>query len=299
MSSILTNASAITALQNLANTQKMLQQTQNEISTGLKVSSAADNASYWSIATTMKSDQGALSAISTSLGTSSAMLNNANSAITSTISVMNQIKDDLVSATQPGADLNKIGTDITQAESQLKSIVQGAGFDGLNMLDGSNSTLNLSASFERSATGATSVGTIAVSTQALIGLATGTTGTGILEGGTGSATGTGTDFTSTTITSATTSAQLTTMISDADNTFANLQTYASNLGSTQTRVGLQQTFISNLSDAMSNGVSSLVDADMNKASTKLQALQTQQQLGVQSLSIANQNTQLILKLFGG
>jgi flagellin len=48
-----------------------------------------------------------------------------------------------------------------------------------------------------------------------------------------------------------------------------------------------------------NGVSALVDADMNVASTRLQALQTQQQLGYQSLSIANQNSQLILKLFNG
>ena len=47
------------------------------------------------------------------------------------------------------------------------------------------------------------------------------------------------------------------------------------------------------------GISSLVDADMNVASTRLQALQTQQQLGIQSLSIANQNSQLILKLFNG
>jgi flagellin len=60
-----------------------------------------------------------------------------------------------------------------------------------------------------------------------------------------------------------------------------------------------QTFNSSLSTNYTNGVSDLVDADMNEASTRLQALQTQQQLGIQSLSIANQNTQLILKLFGG
>ncbi len=56
--------------------------------------------------------------------------------------------------------------------------------------------------------------------------------------------------------------------------------------------------VSNLSDAITSGVGSLVDADMNQASTKLKALQTQQQLGIQSLGIANQNSQLILKLFG-
>jgi flagellin len=299
MSSILTNASALTALQNLATTQKQLQSTQNEISTGLKVSSAADNASYWSIATTMKSDKGALGAIQTSLGESSSMIDVANAAITSTISVMNQIKNDLVSAKQPGADLSKIGTDISQASAQLSSIVSSAAVNGQNWLDGSSASVGLAASFNRDSTGATSVSTISLSTSALIGTATGAAGKGILEGGSGSATGTATNFVTTTITSATTGTQLDTMIGDADKTLANLQTYASNLGATKTRVGQQQTFIANLSDALTNGISSLVDADMNQASTRLQALQTQQQLGVQALSIANQNSQMILKLFNG
>ena len=59
------------------------------------------------------------------------------------------------------------------------------------------------------------------------------------------------------------------------------------------------TFVSALQESITKGVGSLVDADMNEESTKLQALQVQQQLGVQSLGIANQNSMLILKLFGG
>ena len=59
----------------------------------------------------------------------------------------------------------------------------------------------------------------------------------------------------------------------------------------------QQTYVTSLSNAITSGVGSLVDADMNVASTRLQALQTQQQLGIQALSTANQNSQLILKLF--
>ena len=106
MSSILTNSSALTALQNLAATQKSLQTTQNQISTGLKVGSSADNASYWSIASTMKSDNGALGAVKTSLAQSAAMLSFTNSAVNNVISVMNQIKNDLVTAKQPGADLD-------------------------------------------------------------------------------------------------------------------------------------------------------------------------------------------------
>jgi flagellin len=69
------------------------------------------------------------------------------------------------------------------------------------------------------------------------------------------------------------------------------------LGSTANRMTEASTFNSALSNNYTTGISALVDADMNEASTRLQALQTQQQLGVQSLSIANQSSQLILKLF--
>ena len=79
---------------------------------------------------------------------------------------------------------------------------------------------------------------------------------------------------------------------------ASVTSAGATLGATKTRIDSQSTFVSSLSDAITSGVGSLVDADMNVASTRLQALQTQQQLGIQSLSIANQNSQLILKLFG-
>ncbi|NNF76862.1 MAG: flagellin, partial [Rhizobiales bacterium] len=63
------------------------------------------------------------------------------------------------------------------------------------------------------------------------------------------------------------------------------------------RIELQSDFVGNLMDAVERGVSQLVDADMNAESTKLQALQVQQQLGIQALSIANAGSQNILSLF--
>jgi flagellin len=72
---------------------------------------------------------------------------------------------------------------------------------------------------------------------------------------------------------------------------------ASTLGTAQSRIQAQTSFVSSLQTAINNGVGSLVDADLNQASTRLSALQVQQQLGIQSLSIANQSTQAILKLF--
>ncbi|WP_377192463.1 flagellin N-terminal helical domain-containing protein [Ruegeria meonggei] len=68
-------------------------------------------------------------------------------------------------------------------------------------------------------------------------------------------------------------------------------------GSAQGRIETQQEFISNLSDSFKSGIGSLVDADMEETSARLQALQVQQQLATQSLSIANQAPQSILSLF--
>ena len=87
------------------------------------------------------------------------------------------------------------------------------------------------------------------------------------------------------------------MLTAVNNAIAAVTNYAAQIGATQDRMTAASTFNSALTTNYANGVAGLVDADMNTASTRLQALQTQQQLGIQSLSIANQSAQLILKLF--
>ncbi|MCF7698854.1 flagellin [Loktanella sp. M215] len=72
---------------------------------------------------------------------------------------------------------------------------------------------------------------------------------------------------------------------------------AASFGSAEGRIEIQSNFISSLSDSLKSGIGALVDANMEEASARLQALQVQQQLGVQSLSIANQAPQSILSLF--
>ena len=94
-----------------------------------------------------------------------------------------------------------------------------------------------------------------------------------------------------------TSGDIGNMLTDVSTALGKITTAASVVGAAQNNVTAQQTFISNLSDSLTAAVGSLVDADMNEASTKISALQVQQQLGVQALAIANSNTQLILKLF--
>jgi flagellin len=267
---------------------------QRQISTGLKISSAADNASTWSMAETMKSDQQVLSTLSDSLNLSSSTLNVAAAAVNSAITVMNAIKTAVAQAQQPGADLAKIGSGLTQLGQQLSSIVLSASFTGINLLDGSTvgGVSKFIASYtDNAGTAASAVGTIDLTTTALVAA-----GAGILE--TAQATGSGAATNFTALSAADVAAgTVADTLSNADMAIAQITSYASQIGAVQARVTTQGTFIKTLNDALTTGVSSLVDVEMNEASTRLQALQTQQQLGVQSLSIANQNAQLILKLF--
>ena len=72
---------------------------------------------------------------------------------------------------------------------------------------------------------------------------------------------------------------------------------AAAFGSDAMQIDIQAKFVSKLTDALKSGIGSMVDADMEEASAKLQALQVQQQLAIQSLSIANQAPQNVLSLF--
>ena len=134
MSSINTNVAAMTALQTLTQTNKQLTETQNRISTGYRVADASDNAAYWSIATTMRSDNSALSTVQDALGLGAATVDIAYTGVNSAIKVVDQIKSKLVAARQPGIDRNKIQSEITELQSQLRGIADSASFSGENWL---------------------------------------------------------------------------------------------------------------------------------------------------------------------
>ncbi|MGO9544066.1 MAG: flagellin [Rhodomicrobium sp.] len=482
-SSILTNVAANTALLNLENTNTNLNNVQNEISTGLAVNSAADNASYYSIASLLRSDSSALSTVSDTLNLGDSSLSVASTALSQTQTTLSDINNQLVAASAPGADLSTIQQTISADQAELKNIAQSASFNGQNFLSvdssasGYNPTKSFVASYSRDASGAISMGYISVDTanttlfdsgsgvsaspgtgqtasvttptsgftEAASGSANDGNGTGTAtfdssagtltftsysgdaanpyvaatgggsatqeksfttaisvqnasasssvtktegsssvsaatlatngdvagqiatssghqaswssaNGGTlsfyvaesnGAASGSSTTYTynkfsvtgvsspggildkadttttgsytdasgNTTTTTAGTGVSIFNMnisnLTDSAQDLATLNAYqnqvnaaltsvsgaASTLGTAQSRIEAQSSFVSSLQTSLNNGVGSLVDADLNVASTKLQALQVQQQLGVQSLSIANQSSQAILKLF--
>lgn len=313
MDSIKTNFSAMTALQSLQATNKDLLQTQQRISTGYRVASAEDNAAYWSISTTMRSDNKALTTVMDALGLGSATIDVAYTALTSSIDVASEIKSKLVAARQPGVDRVRIQSEVTELQNQLRSIADSSIFSGQNWLSvdsdaaGYNATRSIVSSFSRAGDGTISIGTITFSVDDSKLYDASATNDGILDGlrdGTGARSGAGTFTVSTlNIAALTDSAgDLTTLedyIRGVDASITEMTAAGTSLGSTKQRIGLQQTFVKVLMDAIERGVSTLVDADMNEESTKLQALQVQQQLGVQALSIANSSSQNILSLFRG
>jgi flagellin len=305
MLSLLTNSSALTALQNLSQTNRNLETTQSRISTGLRVGSAADNAAYWSIATTMKSDNGALSTVKDALALGTATIDVATAGLNASKDLVDQIKNKLVAAAQPGIDRAKVQDEISALQSQLKSVADSAVFSGQNWLsvDSSaadyNATRSVVGSYTRDGAGAVTINTIDVDISSKV-LYDSNGNLGIIDKDrtAGGSTIALADIDISALTDS--AADITTIneyVSIADAAHADIVSASSSLGASKARVSTQSQFIADLSDAISKGVGALVDADMNQESTRLQALQVQQQLGVQSLSIANQNSQTILSLF--
>jgi flagellin len=326
--SILTNASALKALQSLNTTNKSLETTQSRISTGLRVAEASDNAAYWSIATTMKSDNQALSTVQDSLGLGASKVDTAYTGMQKSIDTVNEIKNKLVAASNAtDSDKGKYQTEIKALQDQLTAYASAATFSGTNMLSvdsGSTATtasdVKVVSAFNRTAAGAASISTIDIKVEDIklfeAGTASGVN-KGILDSnrtsagveGTASAPASlgiaaaGTDtYTVSTLKIAdgstfASSTQIGAMLGVVESALKDMTTAATKLGSAKNSIDLQKTFTSSLMDSIDRGVGQLVDADMNKESTRLQALQTQQQLGIQALSIANGNTSSILSLF--
>src|SRR4051812_16949983 len=301
MSSLLTTSTAMTALQTLRSVGQNLATTQNRISTGQRVATASDNAAYWSIATSMRADNAALSAVSDSLGLSAATVDTQYTALTTVLgdktSGLTKLQALLVEAKTAGIDRAKIQADITQIQQQMKGTANAATFNGVNWLSATATTpatFNLVTSFSRVAGSPPAIGTIAVTT-ANYSLYT-ASASGILDTVSG-----GASIDTINISALTDSvADQTTLdgyIAQVTTAIGSVSSAAADLGAIKNRISTNMDFVKSLMDSVDRGIGQLVDADMNAESTRLAALQVQQQLGVQALSIANNSSQSILSLF--
>lgn len=184
MSSILTNNSAMVALQTLKSVNSNLQQTQSEISTGKSVSSAKDNSAVWAISKVMESDVKGFKGIQESLSLGESTVAVARNASETVTDLLTDIKSKIVSAQEENVDREKIQTDITALTEQIKSVTGAAQFNGLNLVSGTED-VNILSSLDRSGSGDVTASNITVSRQDL--------GTG--KGTYGSTAVTGTDLT--------------------------------------------------------------------------------------------------------
>ncbi len=405
MSSILTNTSAMIALQTLRGINTNLESTQSQISTGKAVATAKDNSSVWAISKVMESDVSGFTAISESLSLGESTVAVARQAAETVTDLLTQMKEKIVAAQENNIDRAKVQSDVAALRDQIASVVGAAQFNGLNLVDGSVASTDVLSSLDRDASGNVTSSSITVNAQDLS--TGGYAAKDVLTGSTGASTNadsaaftidtggaTGNIVTNEssdtfaagdriilsvedqtvayTVTAedaaATTTGDIVALglksavdalgISDATgaldidynsgtpgtlvftnntgediaisaqfenagsgglgllagidvssqvgaaNALGNIESLiqtavdaSAAFGTAETRIDIQSSFVSKLTDSMTAGIGSLVDADMEEASARLQALQVQQQLGTQALSIANQSPQNILSLF--
>ena len=280
MSSILTNNSAMVALQTLQSVNSNLAKTQDAISTGKDIATAKDNSAIFAISKVMESDISGFKAISDSLSLGEATVAVASSAAEQIVEELNGIKELIVSAQSENVDHETIQNDIAQRTAQVASIVGAAQFNGANLLatdvDGNGATgLSVLSSLDRVGTGAPAASTIDVATvdfEANLDL-------------------------SGNLTAITDTATAATALGEIEAFIQTAVDGAAALGAASSRLESQSSFVSKLTDSLTSGVGALVDADLEETSARLQALQVQQQLATQSLTIANQAPQAILSLF--
>ncbi|GAB5375468.1 MAG: flagellin [Acuticoccus sp.] len=317
MTSLLTNTAAMVALSTLSDINMNLNKTNNAVSTGLRISQASDSAAYWAIATTTTSDNQALGTVREALAIGRSTLDVMYGGLDSTRESLQTMKELLVSARQPGVDrmsvqveINGLITDMVNKASA--SVINEQNFLAIADHDTENTTKSIVASFERSSSGV-SVSTIDLDISGMFltdGEATVADREGILDqtraGITNSATQGGiraliTDGTTDPIGDLTDSAaDLTVLegfITAVDTALTEVISAQNAVGVNLARAESQESFLNALMDANDRAVGALVDANMEEESTKLRALQTQQQLAVQSLGIANSAAQNVLFLF--
>jgi flagellin len=270
--SVHTNTGAAIALQNLNSTTSRLDLAQNRVSTGLKVQGAKDNAAVWAIAQNQRADFSSLDSVKNSMNRATSIADVSLAAGAQISDILVEIREKAAAAADPGA--SQATRDAYDDEFQalltsLQSFADNAIFDGENILDGGSATpMTFLASADASET-------ITLNRQDL------------------SRTGLALPASLSLASTASAGTALTAVKTALDTANARLAT----LGAEAKQIERHNVYVSKLMDSVEAGIGNLVDADLAKESARLQALQVQQQLGVQALSIANQSPQVILSLF--
>lgn len=292
--SVNTNIAALNALQNLNRTTAQLDETQLRINSGLQVRTAKDNAAVFAIAQNMRAEHRGLEAVRDSLNRSISVLDVTMAATESVQDLLIQMREKVVAGADSGLDpasRNALQRDFNALRDQIMTMVKNASFNGSNIIDGAagdgltaivSSDASLTISVPRVNLQLAAAGT-AVFTPPVAGAGGAFTG----------------DFIHLASDSTfTTAAGAAALIASIDVSIENISQGLTVFGSAGKSMEAQKSFVEKLSDAIEGGIGNLVDADIPRESSRLQALQIKQQLGLQALQIANSQPQSILALFG-
>ena len=268
------NLAAQSALQTLNQTQSDLAVTQRRISTGQKVSNASDNGATFAIAQNQRGTSRAYNTVMESLNRVQSTTDVASAAAGVVSDLLLQMKEKALAAVDSSVDTTSrsiLNTDFTALRDQINKAVNNATFNGVNLLNGNSGNISALASD-------TGTSKLTVKTQSMqLGGANNVGVTAALA------------FTSVTTAS--------TALTKVNASIAAISISLANLGTSSRMIAQHRDFISKMQDAVDAGISNITDADLSKESSKLQSLQTKQQLGYQALSIANSSTQSLLSLF--
>ena len=273
MVSINTNPGALVALQNLTRINDNLEDTQRRISTGLEVSSARDNPAIFALAQRQRAELGSIEAVQQGLRIAGSAVDVGLAAAESVSDILVDLR--AIAAQAADASISAENRTLLQDQfvaltEQIGRLVDSADIGGRNLIDGSTATFSVLASADGS-------DTIDISGINL-------TNTSVLS------------FT-TTAAALTDAATSTTTIGAIETSIDALSNALAGLGSGGQALDLQGSLLTRVGDALETSIGNLVDADLARESSRLQALQVQQQLAIQTLSIANAAPNSILALF--
>lgn len=267
-------------LLSLQGTQKQLDATQIRLATGKKVNSALDNANSFFAALSLTNRAGDLSKRLDGMGQAIQTLKSADQGITLITKFLEQLQatgnealDQANAAGGAPADETSLEATVTELLAQIDSAVDDAGYRGTNLLSDTNATtVQLVVNFNEDAT----------SSMTVAGINLHSSGAGSLA------------ITQTTLDTAAHIQTFLDQIQTAlDTVRAGARSFSNNLNIIQAR----QDFTADLINTLKEGSDKLTLADQNEEGANLLALQTKQQLGITSLSLASQAQQSVLRLF--
>jgi flagellin len=280
LNSVNTNESAQIALQSLNATNAQLNVVQKQVSTGFRVADAVDDGAAYAIAQGIRSTVGALTSANQQLGNSQGLLATTMSGLNNISNTMTSMRDVLVKLSDSsvtGADRTNYTAQYTSMLANVSTFIQDANYDGKTLI---GNTTGSNGTFGSVAVARNESGSLYTITAAGMSTMLGSIG-----------------FTATQLSGASTVAALISATGTFLNQFNDVTANLNTVGSETNYVNNQVSYNSDKIDALNSGIGSLVDSDLAQESAQLQSLQIRQQLGTQSLSIANQAPAALLSLF--